>query len=1109
MFVPCKNIPTYTYETNTWSTTSFENQKEFGDFLFNTCFKEPGEYLLDESTKDFDKEGRTFTENGRYTEYSFGTTEYNNYWDTEKLKCRLGVIWKHKEKTWYLTRDYYFLLNFCPILNKEKGSTETFMSIRDVQLHMMLYEKIAECYHLHSCVLKRRQMAYEQPHSSLILAKDGWTTMGNLSVGDEIRNPDGTTCFVTMKSDNGLKDIYNLVLDDGTQVKCGPGHLWKVYKNSSKKPLVLTTKQIIDDGLYSEYSYKGGLRKEYKYRIENIQAIQYEKNLLPIDPYVLGVLIGDGSISNKQVSFTTYDEDIADRVFKNLGEDYSEGYCAYKDGVKIKFSIKSNNRFDHDKNNKYENTKHGCNPLIRELEFLGLMGKNSHTKFIPEIYKYSSIEDRLSLLQGLMDTDGYINAKGRDIHYTTVSKQLANDIYILTKELGLTSNVYTLNNEYGNFYRVRISGEIEFELFSTFRKVKRQKIRNSKNKRSSFKDKRRVVDIISLGYKEQCSCIMVDNPNHLYITDGYTVTHNSNCHVAKSLNFIWFENKKTIKWFASSDYYLNAVDGSWKMLDAIRNHLNANTDWIRIFTPSEYPKIQQKEKFLVKKGQWGTKGNESTLSAKPLVHDPTSGVGGAAFWIWHEEGGVAPKANTTLQYLNPALESGLTKVGSFHIGGSVGDLTDCEPLKNFILKPDTYEMFKVPCKWVDETNVIKEYGLFIPAQYGMPEAVDEFGNSLVDKALKLLEASEEQWKLLPPADYVLKRSQNPKSVKEAFAWRNVSFFNVQRIERRQKTIELLKEQGDWEEKQGLLEVDNKGEIILKPLTSFPEVNRPVPMGYPVKAEQIDKRGCVTIWEEPDENLEPGVYFAGVDSVEVGYTDTSESLTTVHIYKRGCKIIKLKPDGSKEVSYERGKIVATYAGRFNNPKDHNEQGLLLLRKYKALAACERNRPNFINYCRDKGYSHLIARRSEMPFNKDLDATGWKNDEYGVYSGNDKELLKKIKQALYEHVDSEIETFHKATKDDTIGEVIKTIRGYDITKDYWLLEELKLYNDDSGNFDRVISAGLAIILGVSRELDHEKTIYEEDKEYKRKQPTLIKKHNSLLPSSNKRYKNLLKR
>jgi len=742
MFVPCKKIPTYTYETDTWSTTSFDNQKEFGDFLFSTCFKEPGEYFLDISTKDFDKQGREFTEKGSYTDYSFGTTEYNNYWDEEKLKCRLGVIWKHKEKTWYLTRDYYFLLNFCPILNKEKGSTETFMSIRDVQLHMMLYEKIAECYHLHSCVLKRRQMAY------------------------------------------------------------------------------------------------------------------------------------------------------------------------------------------------------------------------------------------------------------------------------------------------------------------------------------------------------------------------------SNCHVAKSLNYIWFENKKTIKWFASSDYYLNAVDGSWKMLDAIRNHLNANTDWIRIFTPAEYPKIQQKEKCFVKKGQWGTKGNESTLSAKPLVHDPTSGVGGAAFWIWHEEGGVAPKANTTLQYLNPALESGLSKVGSFHIGGSVGDLTQCEPLKNFLQYPDTYEMFKVPCKWVDETNVVKDYGLFIPAQYGMPEAVDEFGNSLVEKALELLKVSEEQWKLLPPTDYVLKRSQNPKTVKEAFAWRNVSFFNVQRIERRQKTIEILKENGDWEEKQGLLEINSKGEIVLKPLSSFPEHDRPTPMRYPVEAKQVDKRGCVTIWEEPEDDVEPGTFFAGVDSVEVGYTDTSESLTTIHIYKRGCRIIKIKGDGTKEVSYERGRIVATYAGRFNNPKDHNEQGLLLLRKYKALAACERNRPNFINYCRDKGFSHLIARRSEMPFNKDLDATGWKNDEYGVYSGNDKELIKKIKAALYEHIDSEIETFHKTTTDDSIGEVVKTLRGYDITKDYWLLEELKLYSDDSGNFDRIISAGLAIILGVSRELDHEKTIYEEEKEDKKK-PTPIKKQTSLLPTRSRRYTNLLKR
>ena len=103
MFVPCKNIPTYTVEKREWSTTSFENQKEFGDFLFKTCFKEPGEYRIDESSllddNGWNSLSRKFTETGRYTDYAPGTPEYNQFWDSEELKCRLGIIFKYHNKT--------------------------------------------------------------------------------------------------------------------------------------------------------------------------------------------------------------------------------------------------------------------------------------------------------------------------------------------------------------------------------------------------------------------------------------------------------------------------------------------------------------------------------------------------------------------------------------------------------------------------------------------------------------------------------------------------------------------------------------------------------------------------------------------------------------------------------------------------------------------------------------------------------------------------------------------------------------------------------------------------------------------------------------------------
>lgn len=727
MRIPHKNIPTYDANLKEWSTTSFENQKEFGEFLYKECFKEPGEYELDESTLDFNSASKFFSQNGTYTLYSRGTPEYNKFWDEEEMKCRLGVIWKHNNKTWYLTRDYYFLLNYCPILNKELGNIEAFMSIRDVQLHMMLYEKIAECFHLHSCVLKRRQMAY------------------------------------------------------------------------------------------------------------------------------------------------------------------------------------------------------------------------------------------------------------------------------------------------------------------------------------------------------------------------------SNCHAAKSLNFIWFENKKTIKWFASDDAYLNNVNGSWKMLDSFRNHINEHTDWVRIFTPSEYPEIQQKERVQIKKGQWGTKGNESTLVAKTLKRDVTSGVGGAAFWVWHEEGGIAPKADTTLQYLNPALESGMEKSGSFHIGGSVGDLNDCKPLEEFIKKPDIYEMFGVPTKLYNKTKVEKICGLFIPAQYGMPQAVDEYGNSQVEKAIQLLAEADKDWQKLPPEKYVLRKSQNPTTIEEAFAWRTVSFFNVQRIERRQKALEILLENKQLTPDKGLLYENTDGEIKLKKLEDFPDYDRPTEIGYPVDTKIIDKRGCVTIYEYPINEL--NLYFAGVDSVEVGVTESSDSLFSVHIYKRGHKKITIR-ENKEEVEHVRGRIVATYRGRFSNPEDHNEQGLLLLRMYKALAAVERNKPNFITYCRRKNFSSLIARKSQLPFDKDLDVIGGKNDEFGIWNDSAGKLLNIMKNTMYEYLDAEIDTIHEKTNDDSLGKVVKTIRGYDLIDDYWLLQELKLWNEET-NADAFISASLAIILGISRELDYEKVTTIVEKEINKK-PKIKEKPRSVLPS-----------
>jgi hypothetical protein len=716
MKVPIKNIPTYDANKDQWLTTSFDSQKQFATYLMQECFKEPGEYAFDESTRGWNKLAKIFEEERVYTQLPEGSNDWWKFWDEEELKCRLGVLWKHNDKTWYLTRDYYFLINYCPIINKEKGNEEGFMSVRDVQYHMMIYEKIAELFHLHAAILKKRQMAF------------------------------------------------------------------------------------------------------------------------------------------------------------------------------------------------------------------------------------------------------------------------------------------------------------------------------------------------------------------------------SNCHSAKALNFTWFENKKTIKLLASDEAYIDDVNGSWKMINAFKNHLNQHTGWIRIFSPESYPAIQQKEKIKVN-GKWVTEGNESTLVAKTLKRDVTTAVGGAAYWIWHEEGGIAPKADMTLQYIDPAISVSTTeKSGAFCIGGSVGDLDDCKPLMDFMREPEKFEIFAVPTKWYDETKQEKMCGLFIPTQYGMPEACDEFGNTEVEKALELLKEQEKIWEKLPPEQYILKKSQNPKTIKEAFAWRKQAYFNVQRIERRQEELKIQLQNEIVKQDQGLLYEGKDGNIKLKKLNEFDPSNRPEEIGYPVKETLQDKRGCVTIWEKPEHDT-PNLYYAGVDPIGLQDNFTSPSVFSMHIYKRGYTEIDQTTGDKKTV---RGKLVATYRGRFKSVEDTNEMGLLLLRLYKAKAACERNKDNFINYCRRKGFSTLIAMKKDLPFDKDIDMAGTKNDEYGIYKGADGALERTLKKCAYDYLEVEIDTIHKKIKDsDEIGDVVKTIRGYQLVNDYWMLEEYKLYNDED-NFDSFISSSLAIAYGTAAELTYEKKVFTQSESKKPKQP-----------------------
>jgi hypothetical protein len=191
------DIPTW--DNGTWTTTSFESRKDFGDFVLS-IFKEPGEYNFNEiSNQLFNSESTRFNRNKVYCIAPFKSKDFINYWDDQKAKCRLGLIIKDRANTWYLTRDYYMWLNFLPIFDKEEQNFG-FAKIRDAQYHMALYEILAEINYMHVAILKKRQIASSYFHAGKLINQLWFEAGVTLKMGASLKdyiNEKGTWKFLS------------------------------------------------------------------------------------------------------------------------------------------------------------------------------------------------------------------------------------------------------------------------------------------------------------------------------------------------------------------------------------------------------------------------------------------------------------------------------------------------------------------------------------------------------------------------------------------------------------------------------------------------------------------------------------------------------------------------------------------------------------------------------------------------------------------------------------------------------------------------------------------------------------------------------------------------
>lgn len=356
----------------------------------------------------------------------------------------------------------------------------------------------------------RPSMGKAQPLSAKVLtAKNGWVAMGGLEIGDSLASVDGKASTVVGVFPQGEKKVFRVTFSDGRSTECCGEHLWGVNHRKWCATKVLSTQEVMR--LMEDRNMAGRLW------IDVPNGEFGGSSYLPVDPWLLGALLGDGGLTGKTIRFSKTAEKILEMVRDALPDAVElvhAGGCDWR---------MSSQRSRDDNGLWIGNT----NPLASAMQSLGLMGKSSPEKFIPKVYLEADRHSRLSVLRGLMDTDGWVEKHG-SVRFSSSSQQLAKDVQALARSLGYWCSMrekatgYKKNGEYHPClpaYVLTISGEETSELF-LFDGKKNRCINKARVKHIAFVSIEAVADAT-------CQCIAVSHPAHLYITDDYVVTHNT------------------------------------------------------------------------------------------------------------------------------------------------------------------------------------------------------------------------------------------------------------------------------------------------------------------------------------------------------------------------------------------------------------------------------------------------------------------------------------------------------------------------------------------------------------------------------------------------------
>lgn len=887
-----------------------------------------------------------FQKYGCYTKLRPNPNPNSEYgkWIREEIKRSWYGYVRPSDGEW-VTGDYYYYLNYCPIQlikklpNGQSVRTVDFPRIWDGQYWVSHYLYNARLHGHHASELASRGKGKAHPYDEVVYTPEGKKYWGNIKVGDFLFGDDGNLTKVIDIPFDDIAPIYEIELSSGHKIKCSEGHLWKVHSHC-RGNITISTKDLLD--LYKRPRKKGPHNPkgyELDCTIPINKGVDFPYKGTKVDPYTFGLLLGDGCFRHYGVN-TVY--------FTSADNDFE----IYKDYIPY-------NWVKHSKS-KYSYGIH-INNIDSILKTYKLFNKKSEDKFIPEEYKYNSRAVRINLLKGILDADGTVS-NGK-IELVLSSKRMIEDVRWICASLGIPCTNIRVKKTwyYGkdkqkveclNAYRLSIFSSIN--LFNLPRKTNAW---NSRSKTNYAKSKYKGYKITNISYVglQKAKCVTVDNDSHCYLINEFITTHNSFFGaglLAKRFKLGESEgvNKKVMSAVTASDR--KYIWGPNQILNMFKYYIDFQSQH------TQFPRQLLTDSAQALMWESGYKDKETGVrkGTQNAVIGVTTGVnqdklnGSRGVLYLIEEAGIFNNLNSLYQMIRPSVEDGKDVYGLIFMYGTAGDdMSDFTSLQEIMYNPDGYNMEKNPNLWDKEGQGRKWFTFFYPAYLNRANCMDENGNSNVTKAL--LEICQDRYTVKynsTDINAITKRiSQYPITPQEAIIRAHSTIFPITELNERLNQIDNNPMFYN-DTYVGDLVFNSNGEVEFtisgeKPIRDFPTKDNKV-------------SGAIEIFELPIKDSEgkipQGRYIAGADPYD---DDASNTMSLGSFF-----VLDTWTDT----------IVMEYTGRPAFANDFFEicrKGCLF---YNARLMYENNKKGLFSYFSMMNSSYILALTPEYLKDKQL-------------------------------------------------------------------------------------------------------------------------------------------